>query len=117
MFNLFKKRIQAQFLNKEQFEQAIHEKKSLIIMFGAGWCGACKMQKPIIHEMAHHHKDSEVIIALVDTDQETQLAQSFGITALPTTVALRAEKLLFKKAGLIARRDLEKLFSELEKTS
>lgn len=117
MFNLFKKRTKAQSLDKKQFEQAIIENKSIIIMFGAGWCGACKMQKPIIHEMADHHKDSNTIIALVDTDQETELARSFEITALPTIIALRANKLVFKKAGLVTRRDLEKLFSDLEKTS
>jgi len=86
-------------------------------MFGAGWCGACKMQKPIINEMAHHHKDSSVIVAMVDTDNEPELSRMFQISALPTTIALKGNTVLFKKTGLISRRDLENIFSELEKTS
>jgi thioredoxin 1 len=117
MFNLFKKRIKAQILTKSDFENIVTNKQSAVIMFGAGWCGACKMQKPIINEMAHHHKDSSIVIGIVDTDQESSLSRTFEISALPTTIAVKGDKILFKKSGLITRGNLENIFSELEKTS
>lgn len=116
MFNLFKKRTKAKILSNQDFENIVNNNGSAIIMFGAGWCGACKMQKPIFNEMANHHKESGITIALVDSDQETKLSQSLRITALPTTIAVRGKEVLFKKPGLIARRELEKIFVELEKT-
>ena len=116
MFNLFKKRTKATQLGMEDFKKIIEHNNSGIIMFGAGWCGACKMQKPIINDMADHHKESDIVIGIVDTDSEQNLSQEFGITALPTTVAIKGREILFKKKGLMARRDLEKVFSELQKT-
>ena len=116
MFNIFKKRTQAQLLTTSDFEEFISNTRPAIIMFGAGWCGACKMQKPIINDMAHHHRESPVVIGLVDTDQESELSAIFGISALPTTIALRGKEILFKKTGLVSRRNLEDIFNKLEKT-
>ena len=117
MFGLFKKRTKAAILGKQDFENIVINNESAIIMFGAGWCGACKMLKPIINDMAHHYRESVINIGIVDTDQEQELSQIFGISALPTTVVVKGKEVLFKKTGLIARRDLENLFTELEKTS
>lgn len=114
MFGLFKKRTKAAILDKQDFQKIIDENNSAIIMFGAAWCGACKMQKPIINDMADHHKDSDIIIAMVDTDHNQSLSQHFGITALPTIVILRGKEVLFKKPGLMSRKDLENLFSQLK---
>ena len=117
MFNIFKKRTKAQILIQSDIKNIMDNKKLALIMFGAGWCGACKMQKPIINEMAHYHKDSSVIIAMVDTDQEPLVSSMFQISVLPTILAIQHNKVIFKKTGLMSRKVLETLFSELEKSS
>lgn len=115
MFRLFKKRKKAIILGKEDFQKIIDDNNSAIIMFGAAWCGACKMQKPIINDVADHHKDSDIIIAMVDTDAQNELSAMFQISALPTTIALKGKDMVFRKKGLIARRELEYLLKELQK--
>ena len=116
MFGLFKKRTKAVILDKQDFQKIINENNSAIIMFGAAWCGACKMQKPIINDMADHHKDSDIIIAMVDTDAQNELSSTFQISALPTTIAVVGKNIVFRKKGLIPRRELEQLVKELQKT-
>jgi thioredoxin 1 len=116
MFNLFKKRIKAKILTQSDVEKIIDNERTGIIFFGAPWCNACKMQKPLINDMANHHKESRVVIGLVDTDHESELSSMFGITALPTIIALRGKQIVFRKSGIMSRRNLEDVFTELEKT-
>ena len=116
MFNFLKrkKRIKAQLLTTEIFQQKIiEEKKTALITFSAAWCGACKMQKPLIHDVAHAHAESDIIIGMADTDAETKLSQSFHIQGIPTTIGFRSGEIVFRHSGLLARRDLEKIISKL----
>lgn len=120
MWNFFKKknRIKAQILGTEIFQQEIiHNKKTAIITFSAAWCGACKMQKPLIHDIADAHHDKDIIIGFVDTDNESQLSQLFQIQGIPTTIAFKNGEIVFRKSGLLSRRNLEDIIKELIKTS
>jgi len=54
-----------------------------IIDFYATWCGPCKQLSPRVEEIAKEFA-GKVIVYKVDTDKEQMLAQSLGITSLPT---------------------------------
>jgi thioredoxin 1 len=56
-----------------------------IIDFYATWCGPCKIQKPILQKMGEKYKD-ELEIQYVDVDNEPELAEKYGIKAMPTLV-------------------------------
>jgi len=117
MFNFLKKnkRIKAPFINKKFFDTEVFQNKQpALIMFSASWCGACKMQKPLIHNLANDYKESNVLVTLVDIDSERELSQEFGIQALPTIIAIKAGSVLFRKVGLISRRELEKVMLKLQ---
>lgn len=117
MFNLFKrtKRVKATIINKDFFvAEIIENKKPAMVTFSTAWCGACKMQKPLINDTAHHHREDDVIIGFVDTDNQTDLAREFSITSIPTTIAFKNGSPVFKKTGLLARRDLETLVEQLK---
>ena len=120
MFNIFKrkKRIKASLINKEIFDERIMQnKETALVTFSAAWCGACKMQKPLINDLADHHKESSVLIAFVDVDDQRELSQQFGIKSMPTTIAFQNGEPVFKKSGLLTRRNLEDIIRELQKTS
>jgi thioredoxin 1 len=54
-----------------------------IIDFYADWCGPCKMVAPILQEIAKDYA-GKIIVYKVDTDSEQELAQTFGISSIPT---------------------------------
>lgn len=58
-------------------------KRPAIIDFYADWCGPCRQIAPIIEELAKEYS-GQIDIYKVDTEKETILAQSLGITGLPT---------------------------------
>lgn len=54
-----------------------------IVDFYADWCGPCKMIAPILEELSNEYA-GKINIYKVNTDQEIELAQVFGIRSIPT---------------------------------
>lgn len=79
----------AEFLKKVvDYENNVNEWKYLgdkpaIIDFYTDWCGPCRKLSPILEEIATELK-GEVYIYKVNADKEHDIAQAFGIRALPT---------------------------------
>lgn len=120
MFNFLKrkKRVRARIISTEEFnKEIITGKKDALITFSAAWCGACKMQKPLIHDLADAHQDKNICIGFVDVDTETQLSQLFNIKGIPTTIAFHNGEIFFRHSGLLSRKNLESIIQQLEKTS
>jgi thioredoxin len=57
--------------------------KPCVIDFYADWCRPCKQVAPIMAEFAEKYK-GQIIVYKVNTDQERELAQFFGIRSIPT---------------------------------
>jgi len=57
--------------------------KPCIIDFYADWCKPCKMVAPIMAELSEKYK-GQIVIYKINTDQERELAQFFGIRSIPT---------------------------------
>ena len=73
-----------QHLTTENFNQAISNGK-VLVDFWASWCGPCKMVSPIIEELAVEY-DGKATIAKVNTDDESALAEKYGIQGIPTVI-------------------------------
>ena len=57
--------------------------KPAIVDFYASWCGPCKTIAPILEELAAEYGD-QIYIYKVDTEEEQELADAFGIRRIPT---------------------------------
>ncbi len=69
-------------------EEALVGDKPVLVDFFATWCGPCKMQGPIIEELAGEIGD-KAKIAKMDVDANPQTAQKFGIMSIPTIVIFK----------------------------
>ena len=81
-----------------------------IIDFTAAWCGPCKMQKPIIEELAAKYEN--IKFSFVDVDENQELALQYKIHAIPSIVVLLNGELVSSFVGLTSK---EKLETEIEK--
>ncbi|MBO7256823.1 MAG: thioredoxin [Bacteroidales bacterium] len=59
--------------------------KPAVVDFYADWCRPCKQLAPVLEELAAEYQD-EIVVYKVNTDNDPELAQAFGITSIPTLI-------------------------------
>lgn len=83
-----------------------------IIDFYATWCPPCKKLSPLLEDLAVKYK-GKIIVYKVDVDAEQQLAQSMGITGMPTLLFIPAIGQPQQSVGLVSTETLEKMIHEI----
>jgi len=86
--------------------------KPVLFDFFATWCGPCKMQTPILEELAKKMGDS-VEIRKVDVDQHMDLAEKYGIRVVPTLIIEKDGKIVRSMEGVTDAATLEKILAPL----
>ena len=86
--------------------------KPVLFDFFAIWCGPCKMQTPILEELAKKMGDA-VEIKKVDIDQHMDLAEKYGIRVVPTLISEKDGKVMQSMEGVTDLSTLEKLLKPL----
>ncbi|XP_021297775.1 thioredoxin H2 [Herrania umbratica] len=79
--------------------------KLIVIDFSASWCGPCKFIEPAVHGMAA--KFTEVDFVKIDVDELPDVAQEFGVQAMPTFVLVKKGKEVDRVVGA-QKNNLEK---------
>ena len=97
-------------LTQENFEKTVNENPMVIVDFWAPWCGPCKGFAPVYEKASETHPD--VVFAKVNTDEQQELAGSFGIRSIPTLMVFRDKVILFQQAGALPGNALEQVITQ-----
>jgi len=86
--------------------------KPAIIDFYADWCGPCKIASPILDEVGDEYA-GKIQIYKINTDQERELAQVFGITGIPAFLYIPASGKPVMMSGIgRSKEETKKMFIE-----
>lgn len=70
-----------------------------LVDFWAAWCGPCRVQGPIVDEIADEMGDKAKICKL-DIDQHKKTAGQLGIQSIPTILIFKDGKMVQKFVGV-----------------
>ncbi|KAF2316229.1 hypothetical protein P3X46_026098 [Hevea brasiliensis] len=77
----------------------------MVVDFAASWCGPCKLIEPQVKALAA--KFTDVQFAKIDVDELPDVAQEFGVQAMPTFVLVKKGKEVDRIVGA-KKEELEK---------
>lgn len=92
-------------LTKDNFNQSI-EKGVSLVDFWAPWCGPCKMQLPIVEELATE-LEGQATIGKINVDEQPELAAQFGVMSIPTLILFKDGQPVDKMVGLQSKDALK----------
>jgi thioredoxin len=78
-----------------------------IIDFYADWCPPCRQLSPLVEDIAKEY-EGRIIVYKVNTDNEKGLAQSLGISGLPTLLFIPANGKPQASMGFIPKETIVK---------
>ncbi|MBO0450361.1 thioredoxin [Enterococcus sp. MJM12] len=83
----------------------------VLIDFWATWCGPCRMQAPILDQLAASHDEDELKIVKMDVDENPETPAQFGVMSIPTLLLKKDGEVVDKVIGVHTKDQLEQLIA------
>lgn len=99
-------------LNKDNFGEMI--KGLVLVDFWAVWCGPCKMQLPVVEELAKEVSDIKIAKLDIDDQDNQEIAANYNITSIPTIAIFKNGEMIKKMVGFQEKAKLLSVIEEVK---
>ena len=98
---------------KDDFHKLVKNAPGVVLVdFYADWCGPCRTQGGILHEMESFASQRSATIIKVNIDKHKRLARDFSVSKLPTLLSIKNGKIIRRQSGMADRQRVAALLSE-----
>lgn len=99
-------------LNSTSFKEVLKsESRPVLVDFWAEWCTPCRLLSPIFEKLAEKYSD-KIVFAKVNVDECPDLAEEYGIMAIPTLILFENGVEIERVVGLVPEKRLESLIKK-----
>ena len=99
----------------EEFEAKVLIKADtvpVVVDFWAPWCEPCKVLKPLLEKLAEEYK-GRFLLAKVNSDENPELAQHFGVRSIPSVKVLFRGQLIDEFNGAIPEGQIRQFLDRI----
>jgi len=97
---------------KANFDTLVNENRPVIVDFHALWCGPCKVQSPILKQLANE-LGKKVKVIKIDIDQNQAIATRYHIQSVPTLMIFKNGEVKYQQAGVHTKLQLMNILLKL----
>ena len=95
-------------ITKDTFKSEVLDSNIPVLLdFYADWCGPCKMQAPIVDQLAEEMPD--VQFCKINIDEEMLLAVKNQVASIPTIMVVKNGEITYRQPGLLQKEELAAL--------
>ena len=97
-------------LDSSTMDKVENSDDTWVVDFWASWCGPCQKLKPVYEEVSNEVEDVE--FGKVNMEENSDLATSYNVKALPTLLIIQEGEVIAKNEGFMNKEQLSSWISE-----
>lgn len=97
-------------ITTENFHETIENNSIVILDFWASWCAPCRNFAPTFESASEKYPD--VVFGKINTEEQQELAGSFGVRSIPTLMVFRDQIILYSEAGALPPAHFDHLINQ-----
>jgi len=98
--------------NREAYDKAKAEGKTILVDFDASWCPVCKKQAEAIPQVLKQDKFQRVVVFKADYDSAKELKKQLKITHQSTLVLFKGKKEVGREQGITSASAIGELLEK-----
>ncbi len=88
-------------------QEVLKSDKPVLVDFNAEWCPPCQALHPTLEELSEETDDFKIVT--VDIDDQSELAEEYGVSSIPCLVSFKDGKEIDRRVGLQPKKRLLKM--------